>query len=127
MGTAGAPLAPTSPRPGFRTPWAGASSQVGSLPSPAPMLRLDSLVVFAAFVGVLGLSKCEPSYLARSMPLASTTAAVSEPDRNCSIAFAAFASLAFDPRAAEKTNVRPNSDGNGINSIPGTILISFDN
>ena len=54
------------------------------------------------------------------MPLASMTAAASGPAKNRRIAFAAFGSLAFDPRAAEKVNVRPNSGGNGMNSIPGT-------
>jgi hypothetical protein len=36
------------------------------------------------------------------------------------------ASLAFDPSAAENTNVRANPGGNAMNSIPGTILISFE-
>ena len=60
------------------------------------------------------------------MPFASTAAAVSEPARNCRIVLATFASLAFDPSAAENTNVRANYGGNAMNSIPGTILISFE-
>ena len=69
-----------------------------------------------------------PRYLIAggSMPLARNTAIASAPERNCSIDFDALGSLVFEPKAAEKMNVRSNSAGRGINSIPGTMRISFE-